>query len=279
MQSYPILVSSCDDAFAVGLATMLKSVSINTHYHRIDTIVLDGGISEANKVKITKNFNNTNIKIEFITVNDAVFSGFKTTANITTSTYYRLLLPSILSADVGKVLYLDSDLIVECDVDELFSIRFQETIAAVPDMDKRAHFVSDQGGLKLYHELGIPATNRYFNAGVMLINLDKWRFSNASERIIHYLSANMEHVLWLDQDGLNAVLWNDWYELKPCYNVTTILYKVSSWEESVFNKPGFDELYLYPKILHYTHKKKPWHDNCNHPMKHRYWHYYNLLIW
>ena len=50
----------------------------------------------------------------------------------------------------------------------------------------------------------------YFNSGVLVIDLDRWRGTDVESRIIDYASTLPDSYLLLDQDTLNTVLWDDW---------------------------------------------------------------------
>ena len=108
----------------------------------------------------------------------------------------------------------------------------------------------------------MPKGAKYFNSGVMLINLDYWRQNNVGERAIAFVRDNPTRVNYYDQDALNAILANCWISLSPI------------WNQHIPN----------PAIVHFVGEDKPWQWSVNHPYKsdyHRYrcktpWQHYRL---
>jgi len=110
---------------------------------------------------------------------------------LTTDSYSRLFLPDVLPEEAEQLIYLDADVVVLADLALLSdSVDKNCTMAAVPSTI--LPYVSSTGheGIPLvfnYVELGIPASKRYFNAGVLVINLKPWRKNQISSRVIDYL--------------------------------------------------------------------------------------------
>lgn len=188
-------------------------------------------------------------------------------------TYGRLLIPYLLPSDVEKVLYLDSDLVVTDDLGELWDTDLrQKALFAVRD---RSAWVSSPGGLTNYRELGIPADAKYFNAGVLLINLRKWREAKISERVFDYLRTHRAILQMNDQEGLNAVLFDDWGELPFRWNwqIPWRMYRLGKrtmeWVPEEQRK----------SIVHFTTAEKPWLPGCDVEEKRYFFDYLNRTDW
>ena len=195
-------------------------------------------------------------------------------------TYYRLLIPEILY-QFEKVIYLDSDIIVLGDINKLFEMELgNKALGAVHEMNKKAMYVSLMWGIKPCRELGIPLKSHYFNAGVLLLNLKKWRDENISKRIFDYFQKYEKYVYFHDQDGLNAVLWNDWAELPPVWNVMTAFYEAKDWTESTFDQNEYRYVRENVELIHYINCTmwKPWMDKSTHPRKEEYNKYNGYLV-
>jgi lipopolysaccharide biosynthesis glycosyltransferase len=117
--------------------------------------------------------------------------------------YMRLRLASLLP-DVETVLYLDADTVTLASLSPLLETDFAgHGVAAVQD--------------HLWRN-GPDSTNAgYFNTGVMLIDLRRWRDRQIGSRAEKYVESH--HCRFWDQDALNAVLFDDWLELDPEWNV------------------------------------------------------------
>ena len=185
----------------------------------------------------------------------AVFQGWETKEYISTMTYARYFIPDYIPEE--KVLYLDSDLIVNQSLDTLFDIDLQgNLLAAVWDTD------------------GIT-----FNAGVMLINNDDWRKEKLKDTLLAQSEMTLKSVsegkfesFNGDQTILNQVCSNRWLELDTVYNLqvghdTTAFY--NKWENY------FNEL-VSPSIIHFVSYRKPWSTLIANRYRDLWWEFHDL---
>lgn len=185
----------------------------------------------------------------------AVFQSWETREYISPMTYARYFIPDYISED--KVLYLDSDLIVNQSLEPLFEIDFYEyLLAAAWDAD------------------GVT-----FNAGVMLINNKKWRQEKLKERLIEQSIVTLKEVdegkfenFNGDQTILNQVCSNRWLELDRGYNLqvghdVTAFY--NKWENY------FNEL-VSPSIIHFVSYRKPWSTLIANRYRDLWWEFHDL---
>lgn len=125
----------------------------------------------------------------------------------------RLFLDEVLDASVDRVLYLDSDTVVNTDLCSLFSLDMQgKTIGMVLDSLGEAH--------KL--QIGLKETDEYFNSGVILFDLMNWRQKSYSERISMHVAEQRNNYPAPDQDLLNVVCCGDIFRLDLKYNFQPI---------------------------------------------------------
>lgn len=275
----PTIVCATDEKYAIPTMTMIKSIEYNSK-ESVNVIVLDGGINSNTKKRFLKNFADTSIDIIMYTIDNSIFPNLKTSERMPIVTYYRLLIPEILY-QFEKVIYLDSDIIVLGDINKLFEMELgNKALGAVHEMNKKAMYVSLMWGIKPCRELGIPLKSHYFNAGVLLLNLKKWRDENISKRIFDYFQKYEKYVYFHDQDGLNAVLWNDWAELPPVWNVMTAFYEAKDWTESTFDQNEYRYVRENVELIHYINCTmwKPWMDKSTHPRKEEYNKYNGHLV-
>lgn len=186
--------------------------------------------------------------------------------------YVRLLIPDLLPVDVEKVLYLDSDIVVNDDIGELWDIDLsQKTLFAVRD---RIAFVSAPGGLANYRELGIAPDAKYFNSGVLLMNLKRWRDRGISERVFSYLRTYRDFIQMGDQDGLNAVLFDDWGELEFRWNWQIIPSK--NW---LGIQPCWVPESDSQSLVHFVTSEKPWLPACEYEERKYFFDYLDRTEW
>jgi lipopolysaccharide biosynthesis glycosyltransferase len=186
---------------------------------------------------------------------------------INSSAYLRLYIPEIIPDHRSKALYLDSDLQVEASLTGLWEQSLdRQAVGAVQAYG--TPYVSYPLGIRNHDAFDLPPDTPYFNSGVLLLNLDRWREDNISKQVIRYLRRYEEHVQMVDQEGLNVVLANDWKPLDLSWNVMSHLLHFENWPPSPFKervRPRREQLLENPKIYHFAGEKKPWHVECNHP--------------
>lgn len=254
------VVTASDESYAPYLSVMIATVLDNCNKSRhIYFYVIDDGISEYSKegLRQTVSDHSANASIQFLTVDTDVYEDFLVSDHITTTAYLRISLPKILTKyNYKKVLYLDSDILVLDDIVDLYDTSLNDhTIGAV----------IDPGQTKALKRLGIDSTEYYFNSGVMIIDIERWNEQSITEKTINYLKENGDRIIYHDQDALNAVLYGNWEQLEPRWNMQTSL---------IFERhPAPDETYekLYkegnasPAIVHFTGHDKPWNTLKDHP--------------
>ena len=271
-----------DRNFITPMAVMLKSLLVNFNNNRkIVIYILTNDPKYFCRNKTLESLKTERVHIKVVYVSDKQFKKMKVSRrHITLATYYRLLIPTVLPKECRKVIYLDSDLIVNTDIGELWDLDIEQNyILAVQEQGKDALYVSSPSGLLMYEELGIDPSSKQFNTGVMLINLHKWREDNISQKVIEFIEQNKEKVRWWDQDGLNAVLAEKWGEIDHRWNLLTQIFSNPSWKDGpIKDKEKYEELINHPYIVHFNTPSKPWHRKNKHPYKYLYFRYLNMIV-
>lgn len=274
-----ILVCGADEAYAMHMAVMLTSV-LENYGGRNELIIyaFDNGLASRTRQVLQDVAEG---RIRWIDPVIERLVDLKTVGHISVSTYLRLLIPKQLPESVGKVIYLDVDLVVENDITELWETDIEGwALGAIQDLT--IPYVSDPSGLKLYEERGLDANQPYFNAGVLLINADWWRNRDVSSRVFRYLRQHEDSVRLVDQDGLNFVLANDWKSLDRRWNVPPKVMNYESWNNGPFKEAIRGEigaLQRNPYIIHYIGGEKPWMYGEEVPWQDRYFHYLRESGW
>lgn len=251
----PIYLIS-DERYAPCLAVTLYSVMQNTSRF-MDFCVLDGGISPATKEALHNLVHETSPEssLEFITVDASLFSSFPDIAHFSRNTYYRYLIPNIRQ-NVDKALYLDSDILVQGDIGELFDIPLNGyPLGAVP---YRYELMAEDGpaiplkrwSQNLKTKLGLPAKHIYFNAGILLLDCAAMRRENWEARLFSLTSEKADVLECPDQDVLNLMCAESGYCILPdTWNAVT----------DIDAQLGV-RLSTPPNILHFTggRRMRPW---------------------
>lgn len=170
--------------------------------------------------------------------------------HVTEASYYRLFISKYLPKDISKIVYIDPDVICLKKFNNLIvnSMKIMEeknyNLAAVTE-DPYELNQNNARRLNLKNE-------KYFNAGVLIINVSNWREENIIEKFSELLKTNKDRLELHDQDILNIFYDGFYLELDKGLNFTV---------------PGDGERYLKKindykfeniTFLHYSGNKKPW---------------------
>ncbi len=212
-----VIACASDVRYALPLAVMLRSVLENLGpAHHVEVYAVDDGISPADKARVLASLTDQ-VTIHWVEPNRVVVIGSSHLGPMPVTTYQKLTLGEWLPANIEKVLWLDCDLLVLDDIVPLWDIDLGQWHAlAVPD--QRVPMVSSRFGVAAYRELQLPADARYFNAGVLLIDLARWRKDDVAGRSMDYLNKYRDRVFFWDQEALNAVLAGKLGELDDGWN-------------------------------------------------------------
>lgn len=263
------IVTVSDDNYSQHLGVMLFSLLDNSRFNKQKNIfVIDDNISQINKTKLRDTVQQFGAKIFFKQINNEKYKNFKVSGHISLATYYRISIPEIVNSSIKKVIYLDCDLIVKNDILELWQNDISNYyIGAVENPKFNRQF-----------QLGMPMDSRYFNSGVMIMNLEKWRKDNISDKVVDFLKENKDKTLLWDQDGLNAILFGKWKQIHPKWNLQTKFFKIN-YDDTNFKENEFTDAIKNPSIIHYTNPSKPWHYLNKHPLKNEYYKYLKKSYW
>jgi lipopolysaccharide biosynthesis glycosyltransferase len=289
------VVFAADDAFAMPLCvavfSMLKNLKKGKAVH---LYIIDNGITLQNRKRLVRSWRFANVSTDWLTPDQRILSHLKYSGHASSSNYSRLLAPKLLPEKIKKCIYLDSDILVLSDISEMWEIPLDNRalLAAqditVPYMCSSAtlveyeacnEFISEDEPLPTYKDLNIPPTSKYFNTGILVMNIEKWRDQQIGERTLDYLHKYEDKIRWWDQDACNALLYDDWGEIDPTWNQLSHIYRYPTWKQSPFNEDDFNRILKHPKIIHFAAKSKPWHEDCNHPAVDLYFEYLNETDW
>lgn len=228
-----------------------REVDVNFH-------VLTYDLSEENREYIKDLVCNEKVSVAFYDIDLKLFEGLpigKGTANPTLSyaTYLRLLIARVLPVNISKVIYLDCDIVVINSLGDLWDLNISDYYIAASS----EYGIAATNGMK---RLNIDQRYGYFNAGVLVLNLDKLRDFDFFEKSKKYVSEHFDAIKFHDQDVLNALLHNNRLELEPRWNM----------------RGDTDDKKSYT-VIHYM--SKPWNLECKHPLKHLYYEYLNKTKW
>ena len=262
------VVLSANNYYVPYVATVLSSILTNSSAkYNYDILLMNKDINPHEQKKLKSIIEDkSNFSLRFINVSrfEESFKSLFLRGHFTIETWFRLLLPEILP-DYDKVLYLDSDLVVNADIAELYNTNIDKyLLAACHDADTAGLYNGFEPKKKNYMDniLKIAKPYDYFQAGVILFNLAEFRKQLKTDETLKF-AASYEWEL-LDQDVLNYLAqekvkfvdmaWNVMYD----WNYIRIKKIVSRAPK--YLQDEYMTAHANPKIIHYAGPDKPWNN-------------------
>lgn len=260
INSFAVVFSSDNrgvEPLGVALYSLLSTAGAETAYR---VYVLSIGITPENQRRLAALGAGSRHSVSFVDVS-AVLSGnaLPTTGRWPIATWARVFIPDLLPQEQGVLLYCDIDLLICRDLTELFLSPLQGKAIGVV-LEHVSH-----AGSHFNERLGIPqSAPGYFNAGVMLMDLDVFRQQHLVARVMAYAEDHRDQLTCLDQDALNGALCDNLQRLHPRWNWHDGLTRLLLWRTPgsgpCRGSPLEDavDAALHPGILHFQGPKKPW---------------------
>jgi lipopolysaccharide biosynthesis glycosyltransferase len=216
------LVAVTDNHYVVLLGVLIKSIEKNHETQSpLTYFVVDDGITASNKAKVEACLLHASSQINWISIDDAIpdsqdlpFDRTSYPKNI----YTRIFIPDFIPPAYSKVIYLDVDMLMLSDVEDLWSVDISHYLHAAV-MDPRVKsFDNSWGGVLNYKELQFAPETMYFNSGLIVFNLDKFREGNYGQKILQCIIDNEKYAQYPDQYGFNVVTADQWLPLDSRWN-------------------------------------------------------------
>lgn len=169
---------------------------------------------------------------------------------LSAATLMKLMLAGHLAGRYDKILYLDCDLTIHGDISPIFSLDTAPlALAAVPSgrvwtgLNKKMRDDFNDH----CHKLGMTNPYRFFNTGVLYIDVERWNGENLGERALEFIRHNTDLCSLPDEHALNAILDGNIAELSPMWNAAPR----PRWYKSKTGNTG-------ACIIHHMGEDKPW---------------------
>lgn len=252
------LVTLADERYALALAVMGRSLCDSLQStRRVMLYVVDGGLAAETKRRLLASWDHDRLTVAFVPPQFGRERALPVWGRLPPLTYVRVFLPLLVPPECRKAIFVDSDIVIRRDIGCLWDIELGDPqLAAV--QDPAVPFVSSRDGLPQYDELGIPPRHPYFNAGVMVTNVARWRSSDVSERVMAFIRQHAGELNYCDQDGLNAILWNQWTPLDSRWQVQPRFITHHRLPLPHLDRRQRAQLTDDPWIFHFSGRLKPW---------------------
>ncbi len=270
---------AANNYFAPYLACTIRSMLANcASKYNYDILILTEDFSDRNKAIFRDAFNTDNCHVRFVNPQKYIQTeGLFVRGHFGIETYYRLALLDMLP-DYEKIVYLDSDIIIQGDISELYAIDLEgKLLAATRDADSAGLYNGKYERNKRQYvdsEIRLDNPYQYFQAGVLCFNLKEFRRLYTLNDIMTVAHAKKWQLL--DQDILNVLCADRVKYIDMSWNVMTDYAGVRINE--IIAKAPYDIFAEYmaarkhPQIIHYAGPMKPWND-VESDMAEHFWHY------
>jgi len=290
-----VVVTAADDNYALPLAVTIRSAIDRLSRSRsLVVYVLNGGLSNETKQRLLQSWSSPAVRVQWLEAPMEQVADLKTENYLNLVTYLRLFMPQLLPPSQQRVIFLDADLLVQKDLGELWSVELGDApIAAVNDyftpylntretIGRATH--CDRAPEKAlpianYRELGLKGSAGYFNAGVMVVNLSKWREIDVYQQATDLLRKHRDNVRYCDQYALNILFSEKWKPLDARWNQCGNLCDWNSPTDGALDPRLFRTLRRDPWIIHFAWMHKPWHHGSTHPATRAFFRVVDKTAW
>lgn len=275
------ILYTLNDKFVPQVAAGITSVCENNKdIDNINFYLMSLNISDKNKKELKKYIKKyKNREIIFIELEDMSkhFSFDFDTTGWNPIVLARLLLDKLLPKDIDRILYLDGDTIVRGSLKELYETDMKDfsigaSIEPTINKERKA-------------DLGL-SDSRYYNAGVLLVNMKAWRKNKTGKKIIDYYEAHKGRLFANDQDAINGSLKDKILTISPKYNFYNIFYQYNYKFLSKLMRPveyiseeTYKDAVSNPTIIHYLGEERPWRLGNKHRYRDDYLKYLDMTPW
>lgn len=254
------VVCGADEQFALPLAVMCYSLLFNAQ-RPVDVYILDTGLRVASRQRLRAILDPFDGDVRIIKVEERIFADIQIRKKrLGVASLSRLLIDRVVPGQVRKSIYIDADCLVLGDISKLWDTSLNGAIIGASRDYALPYFRDHDRKPPMYVHEQKDDVAEYFNAGVMLIDLEKWRQHGVTERSIEYLERLDEPATFLDQDALNVRCREHWHPIDYAWNVWPDV-KVAPEECSLFQgEPEQIEAMRSTEasIVHFAGDRKPW---------------------
>lgn len=263
------LLVTVDKNYIPPLQVMLTSLYMNNPGKKVELYLLHSRLQEKELEPLEKQCGRLGYKFFPVKIEDSWFSQAPVTKQYPREMYYRLLAPCFLPQKLHRILYLAPDILVINSLKPLWETDMKGRLFAAAAHTGKTNLANN------INQVRLGTTHKYFNSGVLLINLDQGRKEILPEEIFRYAGEHAKELLLPDQDILNAVFGSRTLELDDyLWN-----YDARNYSTYLLRSGGvcdMDWVMGNTGILHFCGKTKPWQAGYIHRFGILYKHYMQI---
>lgn len=182
--------------------------------------------------------------------------------------------------DVDKIIYLDSDVIINGSLKPMWDINLEDNYfgcVKVPTKD-------------YCKELGLSETEDFYNDGVVIVNAKALRENNKEKDFLEFIKLHNGNPPVLSEGTINVVAKDRIKTIPPKFNVSSVFFMfpnnkdiriLALQKDTYYSNEELDEARNAPVVIHYLSGwyLRPWEEKCTHPLKYLYEKYKAASAW
>ncbi len=259
------VMAAVDQAYVMPLTVMVRSLLENLGPdYSLDLYVFEDGTTAASRKRAEYSWMPYPLHTEWITPDKSRIEGKLQDRGYAgvPATYFRLLIQDLLPPTVNKAIYLDADLIIQGDLSKLWNIDMKGHLAlAVPDAYSDLFHLGRLSRIQFREGVQFHRRSAYFNAGVLVIDVELWRRERVGERALAFAENYRDPLSFHDQDALNCALQGRWGSISPTWNFHELPGCLFHWCSRRYSKQDLKGAFSHPHIVHFI-GVKPWTRRC-----------------
>lgn len=263
------LLTTLNETYLPQLRVLLTSIHWNNPGESFLLYLIHRTIPEAELVRLGEQCAALNMTLCPVRVDSGLFANAPITRQYPQEMYYRLLAAQLLPDTLDRILYLDPDTLVINPLRPLWELDMEGRLFAAAAHTGKTEIANNVNRIRLKTE------NKYYNSGVLLIDLAAGREEIHPEEVFRYAEEHPNSLLLPDQDILNILYGARTLELDDyIWN-----YDARNFTSYVFRSAGqadMDWVMAHTVILHFCGKAKPWKPRYRHRFGVLYKHYMRL---
>ena len=256
-----------DDVYCRAMGATITSIIANNPGQHFTFHVLALTLSDENAARLKQLEQMYGVQTMVHLLNPDMFNQF---SDLLRNSYYslsiftRMVLPAVVQPYTDRVLYMDADILCVGKLDELIDLDLVEPAAAVTDFTLTVTRRTTALGMK---------SGKYFNGGVMLMNIPRWEAERISEEALDILVKRQKEMHYNDQDALNLALEGRVRFVSPKWN-----YLYNLVDDLQVNRTRFSSL-ARGRIIHFAGAVKPWAGWTGHEATDLFIRYHAMSPW
>ncbi len=263
------LLCALDENYLPQLRVLLTSIRLNNPGEAFGLWLMHSGLPERELVRLGRWCDDSGWEFGGVGVDAGLFDGAPVTGQYPREMYYRLLAGEMLPKGLGRVLYLDPDILVINPLRPLWETELHGNMFAAAAHTGKTELANNVNRIRL------GTDHDYYNSGVLLIDLERCRRNVVPEELFAFVREHRHELVMPDQDLLNAMYGENILPLDDAlWN-----YDARNFNNYMLRSAGgqdMDWVMEHTAVLHFCGKAKPWKPNYIYRFGVLYKHYWRL---